>query len=639
LPSADPRRQKTERLLLAAVDGATLAVEAQGADGRCYVSRGPLNPLHADMCARRAEALSKGLQGDGLCRPVDLDNLLFVAGHRRNLSRMRLWPFTHQVHDVETMIRLSWLFIASEMRTGKSKIVVDGAQYLAKAGAIDRVIVITPAPVRDVWADRVLGELAKHLWVGGRQKVVEYHSRSRAWQWGEDGPPALTWYVTNFEYLRSEVACEALASVCGPKTLIVGDESSFIKSHSAQQTKAFMGLRKKCGRVVLLNGTPIFHSPLDLFSQGNVLHPSILDCKFVTGFKAKYAIQAPVRREGGELLMSPWPEKQADGSMRLVPIQEITGWTREGLEDLQRRFEPCTVRRLQADCLDLPPKLDPVTLTATLKPEEWAAYKAMRDDMVVWLKAGGVASSPTAGVKFMRLSQITSGFLGGVGEEPPDDDWSEPGEEPELDPELAAMVTGMPARLPFAGPERSGGVVVDGIAEIGRAKLDVLLWFIGERFGADPSLHLVVWCRFRAELVRIMREVAKAFPQFEMGEIWGRQPRKARLWALALLKPETSPTGPVFVAGIEGTGSFGLDFTAAHTCVTMSSGYSPGRSWQTLDRVYGPGQTEPIAYFNVMAVGPRGQKTVDHRILAARLAGENVATWTSAAWVKALEEE
>ena len=133
--------------------------------------------------------------------------------------------------------------------------------------------------------------------------------------------------------------------------------------------------------------------------------------------------------------------------------------------------------------------------------------------------------------------------------------------------------------------------------------------------------------------------VRQKFPQFQTGAIHGGQKKEERLAALALLKPETSPEGPVFVGGIEGTGSFGLDMTAAHTCVTMSSGYSPGRSAQTLDRVYGPGQKHPIAYFEVVAVGPKGQKTIDHDILVARRSGEDVARRTAAAWVKALTEE
>jgi hypothetical protein len=552
-----------------------------------------------------------------------------------DFSRCRLPPFAHQREDVARMVECPYFFITSEMRTGKTKIVIDAAQFLFEQNVVDRVVVVAPAPVRDVWADRMLGELAKHLWLDLPARVTEFHARTRTWVHGELrslGERVLDWYVTNFEFLRSKQRLAQLLPACDRRTLLVLDESSFVKNYAAAQTKACLQLRRACGRVVLLNGTPIFHSPLDLFSQGNLLHPSVLDCPYVTLFKARYALQQPVLGRGGK------PLTKIVGKGRHgkeILIQEIVGWT--NLDDLERRFAPVTVRRLQKDCLDLPPKLDPVTLTATLEPATWKAYKDMRDELVVWLQSGQVAVSATAAVKALRLSQITGGFLGGI-----EDARVEPVEEGLLE----SLDIG---RLDWTGVDFEGNIRTERVTgetsgtmnavEIGREKLDVLLWFIAERLEADPCLHLVAWTRFRAELFRALAEVRAKFPQFATGAILGGQKKAERLAALALLKPETSPKGPVFVAGIEGTGSFGIDMTAAHTCVTLSSGYSPGRVAQTLDRVYGPGQRHPIAYFTVVAVGPRGQRTIDHDVLAARLSGEDVATRTSAAWVARLTEE
>jgi hypothetical protein len=541
-----------------------------------------------------------------------------------DFSRCRLPPFAHQREDVQAVIDHPYFFIASEMRTGKSKIVVDAAQFLYEARLIDTVIVVAPAPVRDVWYDQEIGEVAKHAWNGLPMIVTEYHAHMRSWlqPTGKSDAIRLQWYVTNYEFLRSKNRLLQLLPACGPKTLLVLDESSFVKNHAAEQTKACLQLRKACGRVVLLNGTPLFHSPLDLFSQGNILHESIIGTKYVTHFKARYAIQGPVLRSGGNPMVNAWGK----------PIMKVNGWT--NLDDLQRRFAPVTVRRLQADCLDLPPKLDPVTLTATLTPETWKAYKDMRDELVVWLSTNDVATSSTAAIKALRLSQITGGFLGGV-------------EDANIDP--------MPEVIDLPGSFLDGLKLqpsgVDALVkqnehfsrisaiEVGREKLDVLLWFIEQRLEADPNLHLVAWGRFRAEVLRAEAEVKAKFPQFETATIMGGQKKAERLRALALLKPETSPSGPVFVAGIEGTGSFGLDMCAAHTCVTMSSGYSPGRSAQTLDRVYGPGQRHPIAYYDIVAVGPRGQHTIDRDILLTRRNGEDVAQRTAAGWVKALKDE
>lgn len=549
-----------------------------------------------------------------------------------DFSRCRLVPFAHQKEDVQFLLENPYAFIASEMRTGKSKIVMDAAQMLFERDIIDKMIIVAPAPVRGhVWADKDVGQIAKHLWLDLHARVTEFHAPLRLWKHGPQEKPQFDIYVTNYEFIRSKTRLKQLLPATGSKTLLVLDESSFVKGPSTQQTQACMQLRYACGRVVLLNGTPLFHSPLDLFSQGNLLHPSILNCQHVTLFKSRYALQAPVLGFGGK----PITKTVGKGKFtKEIIIKEITGWLPEGLEDLQRRFAPYTVRRLQAECLDLPPKLEPVTLQAGLSDVEWKYYKSMRDELVVWLQNDKVATSATAAIKALRLSQMTGGFLSGVEDsginDPADTDLLD-----SLDFGNVFTVQSHPTETrPILTEER-----VEGAIAIGRAKLDVLLWFIERELERDPNLHLVSWSRFRAEALRAESEVKKRFPHFETAVLMGDQKRSERAHALGLLHPETSPVGPCYVAGIEGTGSFGLDMCAAHTCVTLSSGYSFGKSAQTLDRVYGPNQKFPIAYYNIVAVGPKGQKTIDHDILVARTTGEDIAHRTTSAWVKALKDD
>lgn len=540
-----------------------------------------------------------------------------------DFSRARLQPFQHQREDTEWLISHPFAFIASQMRTGKSKVVIDAAQFMFEAGTIERVIIVTPAPVRDVWADPVIGEIAKHAWSDLPSKIVEYHDRIRVWT-NQTADNYMHWYITNFEFLRSKERLEQLLAACGKKTFLVGDESSFLKNHAAVQTRAFKELRDRCGRVVLLNGTPIYHSPLDIFSQANILSRRILDCPYITQFKARYAIQEPVLGFGGKPVTA-----TIKGGKEIV-IKRVTGWS--NLDDIQRRLAPYTVRRLQADCLDLPPKLDPVTLTAKLDVS-WIHYKNMRDEFVVWLTNSKVVMSKTAAIKALRLSQMTGGFLSGV-----EESGIAPVQKGLLD---SLLLPGLEPNT-YVTEEQADAYVEDVVqetVEIGREKLDVLLWLIEQQLAQDPNLKVVVWGRFRAEVFRAEKVVKEKFPQFETGLILGGQSKKERIRSLGLLHPDTAPSGPVFIAGIEGTGSFGLNMCASHTCVSMSGGYSPGKTAQTLDRVYGPGQKFPIAYYNIIATGPKGQKTIDHDILLARTSGEDLAQRTASAWVKALKEE
>jgi hypothetical protein len=548
-----------------------------------------------------------------------------------DFSHSRLKPFAHQIEDTQTLVDHPYLLIASEMRTGKTKIVIDGAQFMYVAGVIDRVIVVAPNPVRDVWFDFDLGELKKHLWKGIPARIIEYHARPRAWNWGEKQEDQLQWFVTNYEFIRSKPNLQVLLKYCSPTTLLVCDESSFIKTYNSKQTEACFELRERCGRVVLLNGTPIDHSPLDLFSQANILHPDILQCGYITHFKARYARMAPILGKNKKVLTNKWGRK----------LEQISEWV--NLDDLRQRMAPYVVRRLQKDCLDLPPKLDPVPYTVPLDSPTWKAYKQMRDECVLFFEqATSVSMAQQAIVKTIRLSQITSGFVGGVqamdigGIDAPAsmrdlsfDDWLDSTQS------LEPIQSSQSEQQSGTDIETSGS----GIREVGREKLDLLIWLLKNQLEADENLHIVVWCRFRPELFRMLREVEKQFPQFAVGGIFGGQKSKDRLRSMALLKPETSPKGPVFVAGTFGTGSYGLDFTAAHTSVNCSYDYRFGKFKQSGDRVYGPGQIYPVAYFDFIATGPNGQKTIDHQIIKARQEADDIANWTVSAWIKSLRDE
>jgi hypothetical protein len=55
--------------------------------------------------------------------------------------------------------------------------------------------------------------------------------------------------------------------------------------------------------------------------------------------------------------------------------------------------------------------------------------------------------------------------------------------------------------------------------------------------------------------------------------------------------------------------------------------------------VHRPGQKYPVSYFDVVATGPQGQKTIDHTIQKALRNKLDIAKWTTGAWVSALLEE
>jgi len=500
----------------------------------------------------------------------------------------------HVKIGVQAITTNPFFFLADEMGGMKTAQVIISAQFLFQQGVIDKVLVIAPASVRPVWYDQELGELAKHLWFDTKHAIYEYHAKVRMWKFGDFDLKErhLQWMISNYEFVRSEERLNDLMPFCDERTLLVLDESSAIKSPKSLQFKSCFKLRKRCGRIVLLNGTPIPNSPMDLFTQGNILDPCILGTKSFFIFRSRYAIM------GGFL------QKQVMGY--------------QNLEDLQNRFKPYILRRLKRNCLDLPPALPPVTLTVALTEHTWKLYKQMRDDMVTWLSDSSVATASQAIVKSMRLAQLTSGFLGGV-EELPDED-----------------------AVPDESLEKPAPV--HRVEEIGREKLDFLIAWHENLLLEDPNLKLLVWFRFIPELKRFFKEYRLRFPKHELGNcsgqpLLGGNKKEERGNALRLLDPRTAPSGPVTVGGTYGTGSLGHNFTACHTMFNGSSDYSYWKASQAAARIDRPGQVHATSFFDLVAVGPKGQKTIDHIIVKARQGKEDVANWTTAGWVRALTEE
>jgi len=424
-----------------------------------------------------------------------------------DLSQSRLKPYDHQVVGVEALVNNEFFLLADEMGAGKTKQVIDAAQVLVAMELVNQVIVLAPAAVRGVWFDPELGELKKHLWEGAETEVVEYHGKTR--RWGTAGAKT-RWVITNYEFIRSADRLKPLLKIANKRTLLILDESSFVKSHASKQARAALKLRNRCGRVALLNGTPISHSPLDMYAQGQIMSKSILECEGVTHFKARYALMGGYEVE----------VKYGQGRGKKVPTQ-IVGW--KNLEDLQQRFAPYVLRRITHDCIDLPPSLDPVALNVPLKPATWKVYKEMRADLISWLSQDTVAVAVQAGNRAMRLAQVCSGFIGGIQEE--------------KDCPNCSLKNDVDAECPYCGGMGTIIVAMKGeVREIGDEKLKATMDWIGRVYDEDPTKKLLLWCRFRPEAERLYHALKSQKPEIELGALWGAQDVAARSRALRLFR-------------------------------------------------------------------------------------------------------
>jgi SNF2 family DNA or RNA helicase len=491
-------------------------------------------------------------------------------------------PYKHQVEGVFNLLKNPKLLLADEMGLGKTKQVIDAAQCLFMQGGIDRVLIICPGSIRSVWFDPELGEWAKHMWRDFPLQVAEYRNKIKIWKTTED-KDRLKVVVTNFEFLRKDKKLEGLRGVVGPRTMLVVDESSYVTNHRAQQTRAVRSIRKFCGRVVLMNGTPITEGVTNIFSQAYILDPKIL------GYKTPKAFRSNHVEMGG------WNDKQ------VLKYKNV--------DYIQRRMAPFVLRRLKEHCLDLPAKIPPVRITVTLDKKTWGLYKQMQDEFIAWLHENEASTSTHAAVRAIRLQQITSGFLGGIQAQR----YNEDGELVDVPDEV----------LPTQ--------------RIGFEKEHALIEWMKDRLSEDESFKAVIWGRFTLEIEGILSAFRSKLPEVELGVIRGGQKEAERNEAKRLLDPRTAPKGPAVVVGNPASGGMGLTLVAASSMMYVSNYWRLITRLQSEDRIHRPGQVKHASYFDLIAVGPNGQRTIDRSIIQRMENKQSLATMTSAAWLSELE--
>jgi SNF2 family DNA or RNA helicase len=530
-----------------------------------------------------------------------------------NWSRCKTQPFPltgHQKDGIRALVAdrdpasgrvIPFVFaLFDDPGTSKSRQIVDAACFLDEAGLLDTVVVVTPASVRIVWGSD-MGEVA--LWAWRDCAIHEYHAKTPDIRWARG---RLNWVVTNYEFIRDEARRAGLIRQLKGRTgWLVLDESSRVKSHKAESTKACKEVRSHCERATLLNGSPVSNSPLDLFAQMDILDPRILGVANFFHFRKRYA------RMGG------------------FKMKQVVGY--QNLEDLNRRIRPYILRRRLEDCVELPPHTFQLR-EVRLEPLTWKLYKSMRDDMVAWLD-GQPSMAPQAVVKILRLGQLTSGYLGGL---VPEDEGPEPSlfgraaslAEPGTPEFLEAMLQGSSA--PGAAKKK-----YDPPKEVGREKHDAFMeWF--QDWLARGEDRLIVWGRFRPELDRLQASVEAA--GVECVQVRGGQGKIER--EEAVRKFTQGPQGrPMVLFGSPQAGGLGLTLIQACTAFYLSNDYNLLTREQSEGRVKRRGQRHSVTYVDLVATGPDGQKTIDHVIIKALRAKRNMAQMTTAEWRRALTEE
>lgn len=437
-----------------------------------------------------------------------------------------------------------------EMGCGKTLTTIAVAGALYDLGKIDRVLVVAPTSVCSVWPHD-LNQFATFPWearvlLGDKKKRLKALNELENWPF-----KALRIAVINYESTHRDGIFEALAAY--KPDLIVCDESQRIKNPSAAQSKALHKLGDAAPFRMILSGTPVQNNAVDLYSQYRFLDPAVYGANFYA-FKNRYCIM------GG------------------YGQHQIVGY--RNMDELVEKEHSVAYRVTKEECLDLPQQTF-INRYVQFTDAEQAIYEQLRKSSFLELETGENVTATTILTMYLRLMQLTGGFLTA-------DESTRP-------------------------------------KQVNTAKLDALADIVDD-YVVDAGKKLVIFARFRAEIAAI--ENLLRLRKIQYGSIYGDVPMEER--GKIVEDFQTNPDTKVFVAQIQ-TAGLGITLHAASTAVFYSYDYNYANYAQALARIHRIGQRLPVTYIHLVVDG-----SIDEKILAALENKEDMAKTVVDSWREVL---
>lgn len=268
-----------------------------------------------------------------------------------------------------------------DMRTGKTKVIIDFASAMRMQGDADRVLIVCPLSIRKNW----LREIAVHAPFPIDAYLLDTGKPKDFERWFGT-PHDFKWLLVGVESLAAGSAIKYAERflLSGIKTVMVVDESSKIKSHNTTRSLNCVSLGRMAETRLIMTGTPIAQGPMDLFMQFEFLDPDIIGMGDYYSFRNQYAI------------MGGFKDKQ------------ILGY--QNIEELMEIIEPFVFQVRKDDVFpDAPPKIY-IRRDIKLNPEQERLYKQMKKDKRVDTGDKKLVIQNVL-EKMLRLQEITGGII------------------------------------------------------------------------------------------------------------------------------------------------------------------------------------------------------------------------------------
>lgn len=323
----------------------------------------------------------------------------------------RHFPFVHQLREFEEHAGASARALLWQMRTGKSKAVIDKACFLYENFEIDGVLIFAPNGVHSNW---ILRELPAHVWEGVETETVIWQSSvasakagakvsaaDRA-QWAADQAAwwerlkelrdnrSLFFMAVNTESMtRKDVRAAVARFMKQRRVFVVFDESDDWGVPGSIRTKMARAVANRAAVKVILSGTALHSSPLAAFSQFELLEKGALGFTTYGDFKNYFA------------------EYKMETTRTGQQYPKLIGY--KHLEDLRARMARfCSV--VTRDEVKDMPALHYEECHVALSPAQRKAYKDLHESFVLEIDGEELSVGERA-QRLMKLQQVCSGFV------------------------------------------------------------------------------------------------------------------------------------------------------------------------------------------------------------------------------------
>lgn len=283
-----------------------------------------------------------------------------------------LQPHQREAFAKQVRSRVGALFM--DMGTGKSRTAIELAHY--RANRVRNVVWFCPVSLKET----IRHEICKHT--DARPEdicVFDDKVNQRSVDMNCD------WYVVGIESMSSSVRLKFAAnSIISERSMVIVDESSYIKGHRSARTNWITQISHRARYRLILTGTPITQGVQDLYAQMRFLSPKIL------GYSSFYSFS------NNHLEYS---EKYPG----MIVSAHHTEW-------LAAKIQPYVYQVTRQECMELPQRLYE-TRVCRLTDDQHCEYENAKYRILDMIDEDGELNSYAIFQLFTELQQIASGFV------------------------------------------------------------------------------------------------------------------------------------------------------------------------------------------------------------------------------------